>query len=338
MLAAGKQQANAVFPIIFYTPETRMSLGGMLIHFFEEQNDANDGRVSNCKVTAIFTQNSQVILQFAPEIYLKDTGYVVDFQANYLDYPAQFYGIGRDTPETDVENYTRKDPMFDAKIRKLIGGHYSAGIIYQYREFNVSDIKAGGLLDSKTISGSTGGVSSAAGLQLMYDSRDNVFLPTRGAFCALTAGHAGKDFGGEFNYERYILDCRRYYYLLRPNVLALQFYFDMVNGAIPFQESPAIGGVNFMRGYYDGRFRDNCLALFQAEYRVPVHRLISLTFFGGAADVESDINEFRADRAKYSAGFGTRFSLNTEKKICVRTDIGFGENSSGFYVTMFEAF
>jgi hypothetical protein len=93
-----------------------------------------------------------------------------------------------------------------------------------------------------------------------------------------------------------------------------------------------------MRGFYEGRYRDHDLVVVQAEHRLPLWRRFGWAGFAGLGDVASKISQFRSRDVKASAGFGLRYMLIPEEKMNLRLDFGFGKNTSGFYVTITEAF
>ena len=78
--------------------------------------------------------------------------------------------------------------------------------------------------------------------------------------------------------------------------------------------------------------------MFQGEYRVPLFWRIGAVAFGGIAAVANEFSEFRLESIKPSYGGGIRFALDEDDKINIRLDMGFGQNTNGFYLTIGEAF
>jgi hypothetical protein len=59
----------------------------------------------------------------------------------------------------------------------------------------------------------------------------------------------------------------------------------------------------------------------------------------GVGDVSDDIENFKLEDLKYSAGFGIRFQIMPEEGINLRIDQAFGEGDGGFrYINIGEAF
>ena len=94
-----------------------------------------------------------------------------------------------------------------------------------------------------------------------------------------------------------------------------------------------------MRGYFQGRYRDRHYIATQAEYRRPLWRRFGIVAFVGAGDVfGSTDGDLSMKNLKYSYGLGFRFLFNRRDEVNLRADIGFGEDTSGLYFGLEEAF
>ena len=109
---------------------------------------------------------------------------------------------------------------------------------------------------------------------------------------------------------------------------------------IPIRSIASLGGADRMRGYYNGRYRDDHLMSLQAEYRVPVYKRFSAVGFAGVGDVTGRSSTISIRNMKYSYGGGLRFAVNKNEKLHIRLDYGFGKGkgNQGFYLQFGEAF
>lgn len=198
----------------------------------------------------------------------------------------------------------------------------------------MSSVEAGGLLASGTVPG---------GLGLFYDSRDNVFFPQKGivadfsAFLrnrAVGAGSAGET----TRFDRYAADVSEYHALGRHTVLAVNYSGSFIVGAAPFNALSLLGGSRRLRGYYEGRYRDQNVALAQAELRFDVSKRLGAVVFGGVGTLGDEQALLRLREPKGAYGAGLRFTANRRDHLNVRLDYGLGPQSSGFYLTVGEAF
>lgn len=99
-----------------------------------------------------------------------------------------------------------------------------------------------------------------------------------------------------------------------------------------------MGGSYVMRGYFEGRFRDKSLLVFQAEYRMPLFWRLGAVGFVGVGNVAEKFSQLDLGNLKSAYGIGLRFLFDRKERIQLRMDIGWGKNSSGFYFSIFEAF
>ena len=99
-----------------------------------------------------------------------------------------------------------------------------------------------------------------------------------------------------------------------------------------------LGGTKRMRGYYEGRFRDQNAALIQSEVRFDIYRRLGGVVFGAVGILGDNKSMLRPDDPKAAYGAGLRFTINRRDHLNIRADYGFGQQSSGFYLTIGEAF
>ncbi len=114
-------------------------------------------------------------------------------------------------------------------------------------------------------------------------------------------------------------------------------------GSVPFNQLPQLGGPNLMRGYYQGRFRDNNHLASQIEYRflpLPLgfSKRIGAAVFASTGTVFSSAENLRWRDFRGAAGAGLRFLLFPKKDIFVLADYALTREGGGFYLYIGEAF
>src|SRR4030042_396930 len=140
---------------------------------------------------------------------------------------------------------------------------------------------------SKTTPGSIGGTGTGLGIILNWDTRNHIFVPTRGSYFQVSLTANSKLLGGDYGFASLKADLRKFWPgLATSHVLGVQLlYQSVVGGDPPFYRYAKLGSNSFMRGYYDGRVRDRHLRAFQAEYRLPVWGKFGLVGFAGLGRV-----------------------------------------------------
>ncbi len=330
-----RQQSGWLFllPVIAYTPETELMFGltAGRYHRFDRHPDS---RPSTFTPAVVYTAKKQTIIYLPADLYWQRDIYHATGVLSYLNFPDKFYGIGNDTPDSLEEDYTPRTLTFNTTLLKMILTDLYCGAQYDFATSKMVKKEEGGLLDSGLIPGSDGGIVSGLGLLTDYDSRDDIYFPAAGSFVRAAAIFYDNALGSDFDFSRYDLDVRTYFSFAGRNVLALQAWGQSTTGVPPFQMMPRLT----LRGYFEGRFRDKNMLIFQGEYRRMVWRRLGVVLFGGFGQVARKIGDMAMDEFKPAYGTGIRFQMGGEERINLRLDFGWGENSSGMYLMFGEAF
>ena len=105
---------------------------------------------------------------------------------------------------------------------------------------------------------------------ITYDSRNNLFYPTKGILGSASLVHFDPLWGSSYNIVQLGLDFRQYIALYKQHVFAWQFVTDWrLGNSIPFQMLTTIGSNQLLRGIPGGLFRDNVMATIQGGISVP---------------------------------------------------------------------
>jgi hypothetical protein len=325
------------FPYAFYTPETHLALGAAAISYFRTTSNQKN-KPSRIIFTGYYSTRKQYYLSLAPELYLKNEKFRILVNTNFGKYANKFWGVGNRSPDTSDEDYIFRLFSFRAGMETRLVGRFNAGGILEANHAGIPNKKNNPFLSSGTIRGSNGGNSVGIGISLSYDSRNNIFYSSKGIFSTFNFIRFSSSLGSDFDYSRYLADFRAYFNPLKQHILALQVYGHFTAGLPPFYELPALGGQNYLRGYFQGRYRDRNFMMIQMEYRTIIFWKIGMAIFTGIGDVYHNLSKLQWSEIKYSLGGGLRFVLNSREKLNVRMDTGYGRNTSGVYFAIEEAF
>ncbi len=187
------------------------------------------------------------------------------------------------------------------------------------------------------MSGRNGGQLIGLGTDLVWDSRDNIFFPNSGGYQYFKIVFYPGISDNIFSLLE--LDVKGFIAFAPDHVLAVNFYVQSAIGDTPFYKLPALGGQKRMRGYFNGRYRDNFYGMMQMEYRQYFWKRFGFVVFGGLGNVSDNILDYSFNNLKVSYGAGLRFMLNQKEKVNLRMDIGFGSDGNrGIYFGFQEAF
>ncbi|MEO6884263.1 MAG: BamA/TamA family outer membrane protein [Bacteroidia bacterium] len=328
-----------LFPAITESPETSWGFGGLASYFFKYQKKDNNLRTSNMNLLGLYTLDKQTIVVASGDIFFPGEKYILKNYFSYSYFPDKFWGIGNNTPDNNVENYTYRQFYIHPEFMKKIYEQFFVGISYELQRVIDLDYTANGLFDQENVVGRFGGTTSGLGLIAAFDNRNNAFWPTKGQFAQMTYTVFGSVLGSTFNYTNYLLDMRKYVTIYEDQVLAGQIVCNINNGNVPVRSLASLGGSDMMRGFYQGRFKDNDLVAGQAEYRVPVWWRFGLVGFFGLGEVSHTIQDITINELKYTAGGGIRYAINSSEKLNMRLDYGITQQEQGvFYFNIAEAF
>jgi hypothetical protein len=332
------------FPVVYYTPETSLALGGGVVFTLRDEGDSLETRPDNMQVMTAYTLNNQFFLMLSPEKYFNEQRGRLFMNIGYLNWPTSFFGVGNDSDidpeeiEDQEEMYTDESFMIQPWLMHTVVAELSMGLTLDWKNTNVHDVEEGGMLEEGNIPGSEGGISSGMGPVISWDTRDNLFSPSRGSWHKAWAWLYREWLGSDFDYDYYGLDLRHYRSVFKEGVLALQGFMALTSGEVPFYEYPT----PLMRGLYENVFIDNNAVAVRAEYRFPINfspkGRWGAAVFGAVGDAFPDASSTEDIDLKVAGGAGLRFALNKEEKINVRLDIGVSRYGVFPYIMLQEAF
>lgn len=325
-------------PIGFYTPDTKIGggVGGILTFNFPQ--DSLGARRSSVTIGAVYTQLNQILLYFPFQLFPKNQAYWLNGEVGYYRYVYNFFGIGNAISNDYIEKYTATFPRVRLNLGKKVAPGLFVGLRYTLDDKDISRRDSFGFLERERLTGWQGGRVSGAGLGLNYDTRDQIFYPTKGFLIEGQVYTEGGYTGSDFRYDRIGVDAAYYTLVGRQQVLAFNAAATLTRGDIPFHQMPSLGGTKRLRGYYEGKFRDKHLLLVQSEYRFPLYKRFGAVVFGGLGWIAPRLSAFAWHDTRWNAGAGLRFVLDKTQRINIRADYGIGAESTGFYLTVAEAF
>lgn len=328
-----------VLPIIARSIETGWSFGIAGSSTFHLMARDTVSRTSNVQALALYTTRRQFVVALNGSIYFPGERFILNHQLSYSSFPDKFWGLGKTAPDSSKEAYKFKQYYVYLHPQRQIGHNLFLGLVYEFQRVFDTEYTPGGIFDKQNITGRNGYHVSGLGLSFTYDTRNNAFSPDKGMMMQFYFDHFNSLLGSDYQYTNYVLDYRQFIRTHRQQVLALQAYGFLTSGDVPLRSLAALGGANSMRGYYQGRFRDNNMAVIQAEYRVPLFWRFGAVAFGDIGNVAATAGQLNFVDLKYSYGGGLRLAMNKAEKLNLRADFGFNaKGTGGFYLQLGEAF
>ena len=167
--------------------------------------------------------------------------------------------------------------------------------------------------------------------QKVYDSRDNIYDPTRGRRISYTAQWAGHGLGGNFDFYKFTAETRMYKKLGAKNVLAFRARGGFIQGDAPYSQLFTLGGADSLRGYEDDQFRGKYMYNATLEFRFPIVKKVSGVLFTDIGDAWDAPNVTWYNSKKtfnYGVGAGVRVTTPIGP---VKLDYGVGKHKNKFH-------
>jgi hypothetical protein len=322
-----------LLPFASYAPATKLA-GGIVAGYYRPARP--DQPASSVQLTLEGTQRRQFTVQLDPELYLGQGRWRVEGELLASTYPNVFYGIGGDTPPAAEESYTVRYGRVDLTAQRRLRPNLHAGPRVFVRVGTITDPDDNGLIDRGLVPGADGGVNVGVGLSALWDARDNLYYPTAGTYAEGAVTWHSAAWGSDYTFGRLKADLRGYR-STGAGVLATQAYAEATLGQAPFPLLPLLGGADRMRGYREGRFRDDVYWTVQAEYRRSLVWRLKGTVFASVGEVGPRIGEDLVKGLEAAVGLGGRFRF-TDDGVHGRLDVAYSRTGVELYIALGEAF
>ncbi len=249
-----------------------------------------------------------------------------------------FFGIGRNSSFDDREYYTKEPFELTATISRGFSPVIVGQLGMRYKIVRNYGFQAGSRLAAldPPISGSRASFFSFF-TSARYDTRNSYINPSRGLVLQGDAEYAPESSLGNCAFTKVALWIQSYTPLPVPEaVLAFRFGLQSVAGKeLPVQVLMSLGGNRDLRGSPQDRYCDRACAVTNAEIRFPIVWRFGAVAAVDAGSVFGSLDRMTVAHWIISPAVGLRFYMET---FVVRLDVGFGSESTGFYLNFGQLF
>ncbi|MGC4022095.1 MAG: BamA/TamA family outer membrane protein [Cyclobacteriaceae bacterium] len=287
---------------------------------------------------------NKVVLIPRYTIFTKGEKYLIEgFGEELIGFRDYYFGRGDDASYNNREKIRYDVLGWENRIGRRIFKKHKLFVGIETRALQYYNVQReqGKLLDTQHVEGYTGSSSIGLGPSITWDKRDNVVNASKGFYLDTRFSSYSTSLGGTVSYHRLYVDLRKYFNVKpsKRHILAFEVLGNFVKGDAPFKELAELGGARIMRGFYRGRFRDNYITAFQAEYRMPLNRRFGVVGFAGLGKVYSP-SQVDMTGMHYSYGTGLRVNVNKRENLNLRLDYALGDpdHPGYFYLGFAESF
>lgn len=341
--ATAYQKNLIALPALGSSPETSFIFGGVGIYQFKIGDLQAGTRTSSIVGVGIYTLNNQSTFALESALILEGESWILNGMYAYSYFPEAFWGVGSNTSDDNEVRFIYNQVFLSQSALKQVAPKLFIGPTVRWtRNYKIRfENLDGDPIDSPSYRGTEDYSATGLGFTILWDKRDKTMTPTKNHMLEFTMMSNPSWLSTIDSYATYLFDARKYFDFSQnrgKSVLAFQFISKFSSGNPPIKDVAILGGQNVLRGYYEGRFRDHHGAQIQAELRQNIRGRFGIALFTSAGQVWHSFDDMRLNDALISAGGGLRFNLNKKDPTNIRLDYGIGKNTSGFYITIGEAF
>jgi len=329
----------APLPLVYYTPETSLgfALQALLLRT-KSTGSLEHERHDSVAIGVTGTLRRQFGVSLAGFKYWDEDRHRLGLELTASRFPSKFWGIGADTPADAVRDYVPVLYGGRGSLSTRVFEQVFIGVLSAVGHYHVDSFEAEGAVADYLATRPHGGWMVGVGPAISRDSRDDSAFPRNGSYTTLGATFFHRAIGSTYTFTSYELDHRTFVSLPLDSVLALQAYLQIAPGEPPIDFVPAIGGPSRLRGYIQGRYRDQGVFMTQAEWRVRLFWRIGAVVFAGVGEAFGPDARPAVTRLLPAGGGGLRLDVGKEKPANLRVDVGVGRSTFGVYLTVGEAF
>jgi hypothetical protein len=340
-----------VTPIIgpAYTPELGLLIaGGILLSYrFDDLSPR-----SSAPVALSYSTTGALTFTAKPSLYLLEDKLRVDFYYGNKTMTDNYFGVGyqlgNTTPigETTTQYHRTLLALNGSALWRLRESLYLGGS-WDFTDTDATQLAATMAQDPTVVAQGTYFRNSGFGPILRYDSRDVPENAFSGVFFQAKYMWYRPGFGGTTDYEIVDIDYRQYQPIGgRPGVtLAWNVRTRTGGGGVPWTDLSFLGSGSDLRGYREGRYRDNTMIYALLEFRwmdlksfssegKPLFGLNGVVSWIGAGTMGSSYGHLNC----ILPNFGVGYRIAVQGRSAIRLDMGAGRESTGFYFSFNEAF
>jgi hypothetical protein len=169
---------------------------------------------------------------------------------------------------------------------------------------------------------------SEASAIINFDSRDNVFTPTRGYFMELSGAYSDTWMGGDALYGRISVKLIGYVPASNRLVLGVRHESTYSLGDVPFYARPIV----VLRGAPLMKYQNKNTTVMEAELDWNAYKRWYLVGFMGMGNAFSDFDSFNKGKSVASVGTGFRYKIARKFGLQMGMDFAKSTDDFAFYV------
>jgi outer membrane protein assembly factor BamA len=311
-------------PIVSYNTSYGALVGANSMIFF---NVSKRDTISPASVAGLgggYSQNRSLFAAAFTLLYLNQNRWRVNAAGGVGDIRFQYYESGIESVDEGFVDFNTTTGFGIVRILRRVIGHLYFGGIAKL-QYTSTDFESNPPI-TETVT------ANGLGANALFDTRNNVYYPSRGTFASLSAVTNPDWLGSDSVFSALRAFYNIYVRVGRSSVLAARLSAFSSLGDVPFIGEDAIGGKD-IRGYTEGRYRGHQSYCIQAEYRWTFRPRWGMVAFGGVAMTNKPYSGLLP-----GVGAGLRFQALPARNVNIGVDGALGKDDYGIYFRIGEVF
>ncbi len=333
-----KKMDWGVLPGPFYTPEMGVGIGAAVVGLYRPDRTDHISQTSSLGLSGFGSATGAFGLNFTNYNFLAHDQWRLFVSGTLNNTPTYYWGTGYNAGKNDSNKEKYYSQEFDIRPRLLyrVTDATYMGLGWNFSSLNARhpDMGAKRYFDQSV--GGRSVISSGVSAYFSYDTRD--FLPNarHGKAFEIIYTYFSPTLGSDHRFHTTQFQFSIYHPLSAKTVLAFDNYARFSSGDVPWNQLSRLGNGQRMRGYYEGRYRDNNIFTSQLELRHKLDWRHGIVGWIGTGTLGDSPSLWKAKHWLPSVGVGYRFEF--KPRMNIRLDFGVGQDSTGFYFQVGEAF
>jgi len=328
-----KKPGFAAIPMINYNRTQGVVVGALVSGFYKINKKDTISPSSSTGMLGMYTQEKSHLLFAFSRIYFAEDRWRIAAAAGNLDINFQFYLEDPILSGGNFYDYSTKMNLIVLQLQRKVYKHIYIGPTSAFiKSTTAFDFPGFSGEDSVSISN-----LNNVGYIISNDTRDHVQYPSRGMFLNFKNQFYRSWAGSDYKFERYLFTYNQFFKLDEEKILAVRASLNIASGNVPF-EGQSVVGSDDIRGYSQGKYRNDQVYALQAEYRWVFYKRWGLVAFAGVASAVAKLSDIPDNEILPGVGAGLRFRMLPSEKINIGIDYGKGKDDYSITFRIGEAF
>jgi outer membrane protein assembly factor BamA len=331
-----QKKGFAAIPMINYNRTQGFIVGILASAFYKTNKSDTISPSSSTGIIGIYTEQKSYAFLGYSQLFFSQDRWRVLAAVGTVDINFQFYLSNPASTTGNFYDYSTKANLVVAQLQRNIFRRIylgpSASVVNSNTRFGLPGASGEDSVKKSKLSN--------IGYVISNDTRDHVQYPLRGMFLNFQTQFYRGWVGSDYEFERYMVTYNQFFKLSRDNekrVLAVRASFNVAAGDVPFEGQTVVGGDD-IRGYSQGRYRNDQVYTLQTEYRWNFYKRWGMVAFAGVASAVKKASDIPNSEFLPGVGAGLRFRMLPAEKINIGIDAGFGKDDYSITFRIGEAF